>query len=139
MAAHDAEADVLTLWCSAQDPHRPLAHLSAVLGRPAERLRVVVPDVGGAFGSKGSLAPEHAVAAILAMRGRPVKWIEDRQENFLAAYQGRGLEADVWLAVDADGRFLALRARLVADLGAYLVPSTRRRAADRGHVGDGRL
>jgi carbon-monoxide dehydrogenase large subunit len=125
VAAHDAEADMLTLWCSAQDPHRPLAHLSAVLGRPAERLRVVVPDVGGAFGSKGSLAPEHAVAAMLAVRwGRPVKWIEDRQENFLAAYQGRGLEADVWLAVDADGRFLALRARLVADLGAYLYPST---------------
>lgn len=125
VAAHDAEADLLTLWCSAQDPHRPLAHLSAVLGRPAERLRVVVPDVGGAFGSKGSLAPEHAVASILALRGgRPVKWIEDRQENFLAAHQGRGLEADVRLAVDADGRFLALRARLVADLGAYLCPST---------------
>ena len=125
VAAHDAEADVLTLWCSAQDPHRPLAHLSAVLGRPPERLRVVVPDVGGAFGTKGSLAPEHAVAAALALKwGRPVKWIEDRHENFLAASQGRGMMVDVRLAVDADGRFLALRARLEADLGAYLCPTT---------------
>ncbi len=121
VAAHDPEHDVLTLWCSAQDPHRPLAHLSAALGLPRERLRVVVPEVGGAFGSKGSLAPEHAVAALLALRtGRPVKWVEDRRENFLGAPQGRGLDAEVELAVDADGRFLAVRARLVADLGAYL-------------------
>ncbi len=125
LAAHDPETDVLTLWCSSQDPHRPLAQLCQVLGRPRDRTRVVVPDVGGAFGSKGGLAAEHAVAAWLALRlGRPVKWVETRSENFLAAYQGRGMDVDATLAVAADGRFLGLRCRVVADLGAYLLGHT---------------
>jgi carbon-monoxide dehydrogenase large subunit len=125
VASYDAATDVLTVWLSAQDPHRPLAQLCAVLGRPRDRVRIVVGDVGGAFGSKGALATEAAVAAVASMRlGRPVRWIEDRSENFLAAYQGRGFRADAALAVDGDGRFLALRARLVADLGAYLFPTT---------------
>ncbi len=125
LALYDPSSDLLTLWLSSQDPHRPRANLSAVLGRPPERIRVVVGDVGGAFGSKGTLALEAAVAAIAAIRlGRPVRWIEGRSENFLAAYQGRGFRADAELAVGEDGRFLALRARLVADLGAYLFPTT---------------
>ena len=123
LADYDADRDHLTLWCSSQDPHRPLRELEAVLGRPAGRTRVVVPDVGGAFGGKGMLQPEYAVVAVAAMRvHRPVKWIESRRENFLASYQGRGLDADVELAVGPDGRFLALRGRLVSDLGAYLNP-----------------
>jgi carbon-monoxide dehydrogenase large subunit len=125
LAAYDPDGDLLTLWLSAQDPHRPLRHLAAVLRRPPERCRVVVGDVGGAFGSKGTLAPEAAVAAILALRlRRPVKWVETRSESFLASYQGRGQEIQAELAVDAAGRFLALRARVVADLGAYLYPIT---------------
>jgi aerobic carbon-monoxide dehydrogenase large subunit len=125
LAVYDPAGDLLTLWLSAQDPHRPLRHLAAVLRRPPERCRVVVGDVGGAFGSKGTLAPEAAVAAILALRlGRPVKWVETRSESFLASYQGRGQEIQAELAVDAGGRFLALRARVVADLGAYLYPIT---------------
>jgi carbon-monoxide dehydrogenase large subunit len=125
VAAYDPGEDLLTLWLSAQDPHRPLRGLSALLRRPPERCRVVVRDVGGAFGSKGALAPEAAVAAVAAMRlGRPVKWIEQRWENFQAAYQGRGQEVEAELALDPAGRFLALRARTVADLGAYLYPFT---------------
>jgi aerobic carbon-monoxide dehydrogenase large subunit len=125
VAAYDPGDDLLTVWLSAQDPHRPLRHLSSILERPPQRTRVVVRDVGGAFGSKGALAPEAALAAVLAMRlGRPVKWIEERSENFLAAYQGRGQEIEAELAVDAAGRFLALRARVLADLGAYLYPIT---------------
>src|SRR6266540_1614172 len=125
VAAFDAAEDLLTLWLSAQDPHRPLRNLTAVLRRPAERCRLVVRDVGGAFGSKGALAPEAAVAAVAAMRlGRPVKWVEERWENFQAAYQGRGQEIEAELALDGAGRFLALRARTVADLGAYLYPGT---------------
>ncbi len=125
VASYDHDADLLTVWLSSQDPYRPLADLSAVLGRAKERLRVVVRDVGGAFGSKGPAATEALVAAFASMRlGRPVKWIEGRSENFLAAYQGRGFRADAALAVDAHGRFLALRARLLADLGAYLFPNT---------------
>jgi carbon-monoxide dehydrogenase large subunit len=113
------------MWCSAQDTHRPLAQLAHVLSRDPESIRMIVPDVGGAFGSKGSLPPESAVVAVAAMQlGRPVKWAEDRLENFLAGYQGRGIEADVELALAPDGRMLALRAGIVADLGGYLLPIT---------------
>jgi aerobic carbon-monoxide dehydrogenase large subunit len=125
LAEYDAAADLLTVRLSAQDPHRPLAQLAATLHRAPESIRVVLPDVGGAFGSKGSIGPEVAAVAAAAMRlGRPVKWAEDRFENFLAAYQGRGLEADVELALAVDGRMLAVRARLYADLGAYLLTPT---------------
>jgi aerobic carbon-monoxide dehydrogenase large subunit len=125
LAEYDGDADLLTMWLSAQDPHRPLANLSQVLGRDPDRIRVVVGAVGGAFGSKGALAPEAAVAAVAAMRlRRPVMWVEDRSENFLAAYQGRGQRVEAELAVSSEGRFLALRARVLADLGAYLYPST---------------
>src|SRR5919108_241421 len=85
VAAHDPAADLLTMWLSAQDPHRPLRQLAAVLRRPPERCRVVVRDVGGAFGSKGALAPEAAVAAVLAMRlGPPVEGVGARPGSFLA-------------------------------------------------------
>lgn len=125
VAAYDAGTDLLTIWCSAQGPHRVLTQLSHVLRRPEDRIRVIVPDVGGAFGAKGSIAPEAALAAVLAIDlGRPIKWIEVRRENFLAGYQGRGLDAEAELAIDEQGRALALRARLVADLGAYLYPTT---------------
>ncbi|HXV58267.1 MAG TPA: xanthine dehydrogenase family protein molybdopterin-binding subunit [Gaiellaceae bacterium] len=125
IARHAPEADELTVWCSAQDPHRPLAQLGAALGRGPDRLRVVVPDVGGAFGSKGAVAPEVAAVACAAIElERPVRWTEDRAENFLAGYQGRGLDADVELALALDGRILGLRAVLYADLGAYLYPTT---------------
>ncbi len=125
LAVYESDEDMLVVHCSAQDPHRPLAQLAHALGRDPARIRIVVPDVGGAFGSKGAIGPEVVAVAAAAMRfGRPVKWVEDRLENFLAAYQGRGLEADAELAVSADGRFLALRARLYADLGAYLYPTT---------------
>ncbi|HEV8179732.1 MAG TPA: xanthine dehydrogenase family protein molybdopterin-binding subunit, partial [Gaiellaceae bacterium] len=125
LASHDPESDVLTLWLSAQDQHRQLAGLSQVLRRPPERLRVVVPDVGGAFGSKGVPQAESAALAFSAIRlGRAVKWTETRTENSLAVYQGRGAEVDAELALAADGRMLGLRARVLADLGAYLYTST---------------
>ncbi len=114
----EPDGDGLSVWVSAQDTHRMLAGLTEVLGVP---IRVRLPDVGGAFGSKGVPAPEVAAAAAAALRlGRPVKWAEDRYENFLAAAQGRGLQADVELALDAGGRMLAVRARILADVGAYL-------------------
>jgi carbon-monoxide dehydrogenase large subunit len=125
VAEHDPGDDLLTVWCSMQDTHRPLAQLSHILGRAEERLRVILPDVGGAFGSKGVIPPEAVVAAIAAMDlGRPVKWFEDRTENFLAAYQGRGVEGELELALDENGRMLGLRGRVTADLGAYLLTST---------------
>jgi aerobic carbon-monoxide dehydrogenase large subunit len=121
IAAHDAGADELTIWCSAQDPHRPLTQLSHVLDRPDDTIRLVVPDVGGAFGSKGVVGCEVPAIAIAAIDlGRPVKWAEDRLENFQAAYQGRGMEGEVELAFDDEQRLLGVRARLWADMGAYL-------------------
>jgi carbon-monoxide dehydrogenase large subunit len=121
----EVDGDMLHLWVSAQDTHRQLAGLAHVLDRPPESIHVSLADTGGAFGSKGPLAIEAAVTAIAAIDlGRPVKWIETRSENFLAAYQGRGVSGDVELALDADGRMRGIRARVVADTGAYLHPST---------------
>jgi carbon-monoxide dehydrogenase large subunit len=125
VASYDAAADVLTLWISAQDPYRQLNGLAAMLRRPKERLRVVLPDVGGAFGSKGVPAAETAALAFCALElENPVRWLETRTESSLATYQGRGAVVDAELALDADGRMLAVRARWLADLGAYLYPTT---------------
>jgi carbon-monoxide dehydrogenase large subunit len=123
--AQAAEGGRLELWCSAQDIHRPLAQLSHILGRDPESIHLIVPDVGGAFGSKGVIAPEVAVVAAAAVRlGVPVGWTEDRLENLVGAYQGRGIEADLELALDRGGRMLGLRARMWADLGGYLLTTT---------------
>jgi len=125
LASYDAASDVLTLWLSAQDQHRQLAGLSKVLRRTPERLRIVVPDVGGAFGSKGVPQAETAALGLAALLlRRPVKWAESRTESSLAVYQGRGADVDAELALDADGRMLALRARYLGDLGAYLYSTT---------------
>jgi aerobic carbon-monoxide dehydrogenase large subunit len=71
------------------------------------------------------IAPEVAAVAVAAIElGRPVKWVEDRLENFVSAYQGRGIEGELELALSSDGRMLAIRARLLADLGAYLLSTT---------------
>jgi aerobic carbon-monoxide dehydrogenase large subunit len=125
IASYDEAQDMLTVWVSAQDSHRQLAGLAKVLDRPEGSIHVIVPDVGGAFGSKGVPAPETVLVALAALTtGRTVKWAEDREENLVASYQGRGVEADVELALDAEGTMLGLRARIWADLGAYLMPTT---------------
>jgi carbon-monoxide dehydrogenase large subunit len=125
LASYDPENDLLTLWLSAQDHHRQLDGLSNALRRPPEKLHILVPDVGGAFGSKGVPQAETAVVAFAAIRlGRAIGWTETRTESSLAVYQGRGAEIDVELAVARDGRMLGLRARVLADLGAYLYSTT---------------
>jgi aerobic carbon-monoxide dehydrogenase large subunit len=125
IASYDRTDDLLTVWVSAQDSHRQLTGLAAVLDRPEEAIHVIIPDVGGAFGSKGAPAPETMLVAAAAMTtGRTVKWAEDRWENFIASYQGRGMEAEVELALDDEARILGLRARIWADLGGYLMPTT---------------
>lgn len=125
IASHDAAADLLTVFCSAQDTHRPLEHLAHILDRPPSAIRVIVPDVGGAFGSKGVIAPEVAAVAAAALRlGIGVKWAEDRLENLVTSSQGRGIEGELELALDDEGRMLGLRARLLSDLGGYLLTTT---------------
>ena len=125
VAEHDGANHRLTLWCSMQDPHRPRRQLSHMLGFDEDRVRVVIPDVGGAFGSKGVIPAETVVVALAAIDlKRPVKWVEERTENFLGAYQGRGIWGELELALDDDGQMLGLRAQLTADLGAYLFTTT---------------
>jgi aerobic carbon-monoxide dehydrogenase large subunit len=114
------EGGRLTIWCSHQAPHRLRDELARVLGLAAERIRVIVPDSGGAFGSKSATFPEYVTAAFLAVKlGRPIRWIEDRAESLVAATRGRGQDQRVRLAADADGRLLAFELNIDADVGAY--------------------
>ena len=92
-----------------------------VLQLPEHKLRVVAPDVGGGFGTKGSLYNEQALVLWLAAKvGRPVKWTAERGEIFLTDNQARDHLTKAELALDKDGKFLALRAATLANLGAYL-------------------
>ncbi|PJN38002.1 aldehyde oxidase [Streptomyces sp. CB02959] len=114
------EADRLTVWSGHQMPHRLRRELAALLGWSTDRIRVVVPDTGGAFGSKSAAFPEFVIVAYLAVKlGRPVRWIEDRMESMLVATRGRGQDQTVRLAADADGRLLAYALTIDADIGAY--------------------
>jgi aerobic carbon-monoxide dehydrogenase large subunit len=120
----DAQTSGLTLWLSTQTPHRARTDLAAILGLEAQALRVVAPDVGGAFGGKASIYPEEATVALAALRlQKPVTWTATRSEEFLAAAQGRGSRLEGELALAADGRFLGLRARVDAQTGHWLTYS----------------
>jgi carbon-monoxide dehydrogenase large subunit len=111
----------LTLFSATQIPHIARVTLSGVIGIPEAKLRVVAPEVGGGFGSKLNVYAEEALALALARRlERPVKWIETRSEGYLATIHGRDVVQEIELAADADGRVLAVRARLVAAMGGYL-------------------
>jgi carbon-monoxide dehydrogenase large subunit len=112
--------DVLTVWCSHQAPHRLRRDLAGAIDLPEERVRVVVPDVGGAFGAKSETYPEYlAVVAAARRLGRPVRWIEDRAEALAGAPHGRGQNQRVRMAADADGGILALELTIDADVGGY--------------------
>jgi carbon-monoxide dehydrogenase large subunit len=88
---------------------------------PPEKLRVITPDVGGGFGPKGFVYREYPLVLEAAKRiGRPVKWVSDRTEHFLVDAQGRDNWVEAEMALDKDGRFLALRVNLTANLGAYI-------------------
>jgi len=94
--------------------------LAEVLKVDQSKLRIITPDVGGAFGTKIFTFPEYALAAVAAERtGRPVKWIGDRAEHFLGDSHGREQDVIAEMAMDLDGRFLAMRVDLVANVGAY--------------------
>ena len=116
--------DLLTVWDSTQHPHEIREHLVQLLGRTEAGVRVVAPDVGGGFGEKGCFFPEElAIPYISLQLERPVKWVEDRQENMMA-FHGRGYTVDVEAAAKNDGEVLGIRVSIVADLGAYFFLST---------------
>jgi carbon-monoxide dehydrogenase large subunit len=121
VAEFDPRTGVLRVWDSTQAP-LPIKHgLARMLGLPEFKVDVIAPDVGGAFGTKIMLFyPEEILVPYAAMRlGRPVKWTEDRREHLVAANQERGQIHDVEVAIDAEGRILALRDRFIHDAGAY--------------------
>ena len=111
----------LTVWTSTQIPHLVRLLLALVTGHPEHQIRVIAPDVGGGFGCKLYLYAEEVIASALAKRlGRPVKWIEGRQENYLATTHGRDHVGDVEIVGDSDGNVTGLRTDLYANMGAYL-------------------
>ena len=124
VADYQPEDDLLTVWDSTQHPHEVREHLVHLLGRTESGLRVVAPDVGGGFGEKGCLFPEEVLVPYLAIvLGRPIKWMESRQEN-MTAFHGRGHSVEVEAAVKSDGTILGIKVNIVADLGAYFLLST---------------
>ena len=121
LGAYDPGSGVYTLTAGTQGVHLVRDILARrVLKIPAGRVRVVTPDVGGAFGVKLWAYPEYALVLFAARAlGRPVKWVADRGEAMASDHQGRDLRTRATLALDADGRFLALSLESVANLGAY--------------------
>jgi carbon-monoxide dehydrogenase large subunit len=115
----DEERFVLTT--GSQGVHSMQRILAGVFGIKPAKLRVVTPDVGGGFGPKTFVYREYALVMEAAKRlGRPVKWTGDRTEHFLTDAQGRDNHVEAEMALDKDGRFLALRVNLIANIGAYI-------------------
>jgi carbon-monoxide dehydrogenase large subunit len=110
-----------TLTLSGQGVHAIRAALCAAMGLREDELRVVAPDVGGGFGPKNVAFPEHPPLLHAArLLGAPIRWCPMQGEDLAMAGHGRGMEADARLALDADGRFLALEVDAIADLGAFI-------------------
>ena len=120
LARYDSATGELTVWVGHQLPHLLREALAGVCGLPRHRVRVVCPDIGGAFGLKNPHYPEYFLAALLAVRtGRPVKWVEERREHLLATTADREMIHDLELAATRDGVVLGVRDRLWVDLGCY--------------------
>ena len=119
---YDSGSQSYTLWNTTQNPHVARLVISAFVGvAPEHKLRVIAPDVGGGFGSKIFIYPEEVVCLWASKKvGRPVKWVCDRAEAFIADAHGRDHVTDAEMAFDADGRITALKVKTIANLGAYM-------------------
>ena len=122
VASYSRADDSYTLYVANQNPHVERLLMGAfVLGLPEHKLRVIAPDVGGGFGSKIFLYAEETAMVWAAKRvNRPIKWAAERSESFVSDAHGRDHVTHAELALDADGRFLAMRVRTTCNLGAYL-------------------
>jgi aerobic carbon-monoxide dehydrogenase large subunit len=121
IADWDPRTETITLTSSTQVPNSVKRDICERLKLPESRVRVLVPDVGGAFGVKIQTYPEEILLCLLARElGRPVKWVEDRWEHIVASTHGREQFHDVEVAYDDDGRVSAIRDRCVTNTGAYL-------------------
>jgi aerobic carbon-monoxide dehydrogenase large subunit len=118
---YDASEGRYIVHLSSQNIHANRDATARWLGMDADRVRFIAPDVGGGFGARNFSYPEHALIPWAARRlGRPVKWIATRSESFISDHQARDHHAEATLALDADGRFLALRVASAACLGGYM-------------------
>jgi carbon-monoxide dehydrogenase large subunit len=116
----DGDGHELTVYVATQMPHGWRNMAVDLFGFDPARLRVVAPHVGGAFGGKVGVVPEHIVALAVAQRlGRPVKWVESRSENLVGMPHGRGQVQYVELGLRHDGTIVGLRCRIIGDGGAY--------------------
>ena len=122
LGVYDPGEDRYTLHADVQYPHRVRHVLATSIFRvPEHRIRVIAGDIGGAFGTKGWQYPEHRLVLWAARKlGRPVKWACERREAILAVEHARDTVSEAELALDTQGRFLALRVRTVANVGAYV-------------------
>jgi aerobic carbon-monoxide dehydrogenase large subunit len=119
IACFDQTADLLTVWSSTQMPHRGKAVLVDMLALSEHQVRFIAPDVGGGFGPKAVFHPEElAVPAAALLLGTPLKWVEDRFENFHATVLERDQVWDIDVAADPDGRLLGIRGQVRHDHGA---------------------
>jgi carbon-monoxide dehydrogenase large subunit len=124
LAHWDAGGEMYHLYTCTQGAPIMRNQLSAVLGVPPEKIRVIAEEVGGGFGVRFNVYPEYCAALYAAKKlGRPVKWTGTRSEVFLADEQARGVRSRGALAVDSQGRILGMRFDMLADLGAYLAPT----------------
>jgi carbon-monoxide dehydrogenase large subunit len=120
IASFDAASDLLTVWSSTQLAHETRYFIMTLLGLDENRIRVVTPDVGGGFGAKFIFYPEDvAISAASLLLQRPVKWIEDRREHFMASIQERDQYWNVEVGFDDDGRLRGARGTMISDAGAY--------------------
>lgn len=111
----------LTIWGTTKVPYFNRGVLARMLGMPEDRIRLIETRVGGGFGVRGEFYPEDFLVPYASkLLGRPVKWIEDRQEHFLAANHSRQQDWEVTVGAAGDGRILAIKAEVTADMGAYL-------------------
>src|SRR5438094_2061922 len=121
LAQYDPDDDRYTIRCTVQSVHGPRAMLAEQIFKlPHHKFRVVCDNMGGGFGMKGGTYPEYALSLWAAeVTGRPVRWIAERSEGLLSDEQSRGSIIDTELALDNNGKFLGLRARWAASIGAY--------------------
>ena len=123
IGSYDEGDDHYTLYTTSQNPHVARLVISAFVGlAPEHKLRVIAPDVGGGFGSKIFIYAEEVVCLWASRRagGVPVKWVSDRSEAFLTDANGRDHVTKAELAIDKDGKVTGLRAKTIANMGAYL-------------------
>src|SRR5256714_10920921 len=124
LAHWDAASEQYHLYTCTQGAGIMRNQLSAVLGVPPEKIRVIAEEVGGGFGVRFNVYPEYCAALFAARKlGRPVKWTGTRSEVFLADEQARGVRSRGALAIDSQGKILGMRFDMLADLGAYLAPT----------------